>query len=292
MLQDMNLLKYAVFLKTVELGSFTRASHALNYSQSGISRMIADLEKQWGLCLLERNKTGVRLSADGARILPYIENLCQAYDRMQEEAAQIMGLESGLIRIATFSSVATHWLPNIIKEFKKDYPAIDYEILLGSYQEIEQWVRDGRADCGFLVLTGATELETTILYEDRLLAVLPESHPLARLEQIPLALLCSDSFMLLKISGNEEVPALFARYGLSPKVNFVTWDDYAIMSMVENGLGISILSELILKRIPYKVALRQIAEPAYRTIAFVTPGKAALSASTKKFMTYLKYRSS
>ena len=46
---DMNLLKYMAFVKTVEYGSFTKAAEMLHYSQSGISRMIADLEKEWGL---------------------------------------------------------------------------------------------------------------------------------------------------------------------------------------------------------------------------------------------------
>ena len=88
---DMNLQKYLSFVKTVECGSFTKAAEMINYTQSGISRMIADLK----------------------------------------------GLQSGLIRIGTISSVAPHWLPNILKEFQKDYPNIDYELLLGDYTEIE-----------------------------------------------------------------------------------------------------------------------------------------------------------
>ena len=60
-----NLLKYLAFLKTVEYGSFTRAAEALNYSQSGISRMIHDLEQEGNLTLLTRSRSGVRLTAEG-----------------------------------------------------------------------------------------------------------------------------------------------------------------------------------------------------------------------------------
>lgn len=55
-------------------------------------------------------------------------------------------INSGIIRIGTFSSVAAHWLPNIIRAFRKDYPEIEYELLLGDYSETETWIEEGKAD--------------------------------------------------------------------------------------------------------------------------------------------------
>ncbi len=128
---DMNLLKYMAFVKTVEYGSFTKASEILHYSQSGISRMIGDLEREWHIALLERNRSGVKLTSDGSRLLPYARKLCEEYQKMQMQVDDLRGVQTGLIRIGTFSSVATHWLPNIIRAFQKDYPGVDYELLLG-----------------------------------------------------------------------------------------------------------------------------------------------------------------
>ena len=119
---EMNIQKYMSFVKTVEYGSFTKASEILNYSQSGISRMIGDLEKEWNMCLLERDHSGVKPTSDGLRLLPFAKKLCDDFDRLQMEADNLNDLSSGIIRIGTFSSVATYWLPNIIMEFKKDYP--------------------------------------------------------------------------------------------------------------------------------------------------------------------------
>ena len=68
---DMNIQKYMAFVETVESGSFTRAAQKLDYSQSGISRMIHDLETEWGISLLERGHSGVRLTSDGLKLLPY-----------------------------------------------------------------------------------------------------------------------------------------------------------------------------------------------------------------------------
>ena len=147
---DKNILKYMAFVKTVEYGSFTKASEILNYSQSGISRMINDLETEWKVTLLERSKTGVKLTSDGLKLLPHAKAVVSEYEKLQMEVDALNGLQSGIIRIGTFSSVATHWLPNIIKEFQKDYPNIDYELLLGDYTEIEEWIHIGRVDLGFL----------------------------------------------------------------------------------------------------------------------------------------------
>lgn len=134
---DMNIQKYIAFLKTVELKSFTKAAEALNYSQSGISRMINDLEDEWGVTLLERNRTGLRLTSDGINIYPYVKNLFDEYESMQRKLEELNGIKFGVIRIGTFSSVATHWLPQLILNFQNKYPNIKFELLLGDYDEIE-----------------------------------------------------------------------------------------------------------------------------------------------------------
>lgn len=287
---DMNIQKYMSFVKTVEYGSFTKAAEILNYSQSGISRMIGDLEKEWKVILLERNKGGVKLTSDGLRLLPYAKNLVMEYEKLQMQVDELNGLQSGLIRIGTFSSVAAHWLPNIIKEFQKDYPHIDYELLLGDYTEIEEWILEGRVDCGFLRLPTLPELETIFLEQDELMAIIPEGHFLSAKAQFPVTALCEEPFMLLEKGAKTEVSEIFERCGLTPKVHFTTWDDYAIMSMVESGLGISILPQLILKRVPYKILSKPLDIPAYRNIGLALRSKKNASLAVKRFLDYLKYR--
>lgn len=287
---DMNIQKYMAFVKTAEYGSFTKAAKKLNYSQSGISRMINDLEKEWQIVLLDRNKAGVKLTPDGARLLAHANRLVTEYEKLQMEVDELNGLQSGLIRIGTFSSVATHWLPNIIKEFQQAYPKIDYELLLGDYTEIEEWIATGRVDCGFLRLPTHKQFSTIFLQEDNLLAVLPVNHPLASLEKVELSMLCTDPFMLLEKGAKAEVSELFERQGLTPNIHFTTWDDYAVMSMVESGLGISILPELILKRVPYRIVCKEITSPAYRKIAFALRDEKTASPAVKKFIEYLRFR--
>lgn len=287
-----NLLKYMAFIKTVEYGSFTKAAEVLNCSQSGISRMIHDLEEEWQLTLLERGRARVSLTSEGARLLRHAKNLCEEYQRLQAEVDELHGAQSGLIRIGAISSVATHWLPNIIKAFQKDHPGIDYELLMGDYSEIETWVREGRVDCGFLRLPTRLPLDTIPLAKDRLLAILPEGHPLAARERIPLAALCEEPFLLMERGGKAEIAEIFERERLKPRVHFTTWDDYAIMSMVESGLGLSILPELILRRIPYRIVAKELEVPAYREIGLVLRDRERASTAVKRFLDYLLFRES
>jgi len=86
---DMNIQKYIAFVKTVECGSFTKASALLHYSQSGISRMINDLEKEWKVILLERNKGGVKLTSDGMKLLPYAKSVVTGYEKLQTEINEL-----------------------------------------------------------------------------------------------------------------------------------------------------------------------------------------------------------
>ncbi|RAR40676.1 LysR family transcriptional regulator [Paenibacillus sp. MDMC362] len=287
---DMNIQKYMAFIKTVEMGSFTKAAEVLNYSQSGISRMINDLEKEWRVSLLERGRAGVRLTSDGLKLLPFARSVCNEFEKLQTQVDELNGLQSGLIRIGTFSSVATHWLPNIIKMFQKDYPNIDYELLLGDYTEIEGWILEGRVDCGFIRLPTIPEFETIFLEQDKLLVILPEDHPMADCERFPVKALCDYPFMLLEKGAKAEISEIFEKCNIEPNIHFTTWDDYAIMSMIESGLGISILPELILKRIPYRIITKELDIPAYRKIGLAMRDSKTASLAVKRFIDYLQYR--
>lgn len=287
---DSNLQKYRAFAAAVEQGSFTKAAQVLNYTQSGVSRMISDLEREWGLVLLERGKSGVRLTGDGRKLLPLVKNICGEHEKLLSRVNEMKGLKSGLIRIGSFSSAAAHWLPNIIREFQKDYPDIEYELLLGDYDEIEQWIREGKVDCGFLRLPAKGEMETIFLEQDRLLVVLPEGHPLAELEKIPVSAITEEPFLLLKNGENADALEIFGRSMSVPKVRFTSEDGFAVLAMVENGLGISILPELILKRGSRRIVSRELEIPVYRNLGIGWQEKQSASLAVKRFMEYLKYR--
>ncbi len=287
---DNGIQKYQAFIKTVEYGSFSKAAQVLGYAQSSVSKMIADLEREWKVTLLERSRAGVELTADGITMLPLARNLWDSYRRIQDEVANINGVQTGWIRIGTFSSVATHWLPNIIHAFQNDYPNIQYEMLLGDYAEIEQWIAEGRVECGFLPFPTRSDFDTIPLATDEYVVVLPKGHPLAKKKRIDPQDMDGQKFMLLEHGGKTEISEYLERYQVKPDIHFTTWEDYAIMSMVEIGLGIGILPRLILKRCPYQLEIRELSRPLTREIGLAMRDQRTVSAAVKQFIKYLGYR--
>lgn len=284
---DYNLQKYIAFITAVDNGSITGASEILNYSQSGISRMIGDLEKDWQMSLLERNKYGVELTSDGVRLLPQIRAVCNEFQKLTTDVEELQGLETGLIRIGTISSVATHVLPPVIQKFKTDYKGVKYELLLGDYNEIEEWVHSGRVDIGFVLMPTKDSFDTITYGTDEMIIVLPKDHPLCEYERIPLEEIEKYPFILQEKDNNTSSREFFLKHGINLRVDFATWDDYAIMSMVESGLGISVLPELILKRCSYDIEIRSLEEPFIREMGIIMKDRERLPIAVKRLLKYL-----
>ncbi len=284
---DYNLQKYIAFLTAVDNGSITGASEILNYSQSGISRMIGDLEKEWHMSLLERNKYGVELTSEGTKLLPLIRGVCNEFQNLSAVVDELQGLETGLIRIGTISSAATHILPDVIKRFRADYSGVRYEVLLGDYNEIENWVQSGRVDVGFVLLPTRDKFDTIAFYHDEMMVLLPKGHRLTEYDRIPLKEIAKESFILQENDNNTTTRQFFTKHGVSLNVEFATWDDYAIMSMVESGLGISVLPDLILKRCPYDIELRPLEQPFMREMGIIMKNREKLPIAMKRFLEYM-----
>ena len=284
------LLKYIAFVKTVERGSFTRAAQEFDYAQSSVSKMIADLEKDWGMTLLERSKNGVCLTSAGEQVMPFLRKVLNDHQKLEEHILQMNGIEAGVVRIGTFSSAAINWLPNVLAALQRDYPGIEYEMLLGDYDEIERWIDEGRVDCGFLRLPTLPKFDAILLKQDEYKVVMPSGCPLASKETISIEELADLPFVLLEHGGKTEVTDLLERYDVHPDIRFTTWEDFAIMAMVEKGLGISILPNMILQRIPYKIEIRSLQKPYYRPIGLAFKSQAHLTPAVRKFIEYLSFR--
>lgn len=282
----MDIDKYTAFLKIVELGSFTKAAEQLGYTQAAISHMINALEKNWRLTLLLRDRSGVSLTSDAIKLLPLIENICQAQQELANEIEEIHGLTSGFIRIGSLNSIAVHILPKIIKKFSLSYPNIEFDIKIGNYSEIEDFILSDQVDFCFTRLPVSEDLHSISLGEDRLLVILPEQHPLTAYDKIPIEKLSDEIFLALEEGPEFKTKVIFERFKIWPNVKFISKDDYAIMSMVENDLGISILPELILHRTPFKIVLKELQEPMYRSLGVVLKNRKYASPAARRFLEY------
>ena len=330
---DSNIQKYIALLSAVECGSFTRTAEKLNYSQPGISRMIRDIESEWGVTLLERNKSGVKLSSEGERLLPFIRKLCSEYADLENEIDNITGLKTGILKIGATSCVASQLLPDIILKFADEYPGITYEVKTGDYCDIEKWISEGTVDCGFISITkgaknanakngknskcakgavgamgtngakgamgtnGTTCAKTDrsgiskdfenfavhSIIRDELLAVVPANHPDGIL---PLEAFNGADFLLPDNDVNAEISEYIKANKLQPNIRFTSWDDGAILALVEAGFGISIMPELNVKRSAYNIKTLHLEKPAFREIALAYRSDRAVPAVVREFAKY------
>ena len=249
--------------------------------------MIASLEKELGIKLLTRSRTGIKLTIEGAELYPFIERSIITYGAMLEKAEEIKGLETGIIRVGTISSITCHWMPILIKGFQELYPHVQFLFHQGDYTLIPEWIRTGAVDFGFISPAAAPDLETIPIKDGEMLAVLPKTHPLAGSFRVPLKELTKDPFILLEEGHFSEPINAFQEKGLEPNIKYTIHDDYAIMTMVEAGLGVSILAELMLRRTNFQIACLPIEPPVYRSLAVGYKDKDSMPIASKYFIEYL-----
>lgn len=279
--------RYIALQKIVETGSFSKAAAVLFHTQSAVSQMIASLETEVGFKLLVRSRGGAELTEEGKKLYPTVERAVLGYLSVRERAREILGLEGGTVRIGTVSSVTCHWLPDMIKSFEHLYPQVEFVLHQGDYTSIQEWIKTGAVDFGFVNPAAVKGLETRVLKQGAMVAVLPATHPLVSLEKIPLKRLAGEPFILLEEGHYSEPLEAFKRAHLKPRVKYTVHDDYAIMTMVEAGLGVSVLAELVLRRTRYKLAVRPLTPSVSRTLAVGYKNKQALPLASRYFIDFL-----
>ena len=130
----MDTKKLEALAAAVEHGSFTRAAEALGYTQSGMTHMMNSLERDIGFPVLLRGRAGVRLTPAGERIYPLVRQVLSASQALDREIALINSHKEDTIRVAAYSSIAMHWLPEVIQQFRRIHPELTVDIQMGSVE--------------------------------------------------------------------------------------------------------------------------------------------------------------
>ena len=274
------------FLAAAECGSLTRAAEKLNYTASGVSQLISAMESEFGFLLLKRTTRGVVLTAEGEKMLPAVRAFLSQENRMHELAANINGLDIGLINIAAYSSIATHWLPKVIADFKKKYPNININLMEGVRQEVLKWIEEGRADIGLLSGGDDIDYDWIPLADDPMIAVLPKDHPLADAEEFPLDRCEQEEFIMPAMGKDEDVMKMLSKYDIVPNIVYSTNESFSAWALIENGLGISITNELLMHGWNCDVAKIPVSPPEKITLGMILPSVKHASPAVKRFVKY------
>ena len=174
-----------------------------------------------------------------------------------------------------------------MKAFKEEHPGVDFFLKQGEYTSIAEWVKNGSVDFGFVNVEAVDGVKMKPLYEDEMTAVLPKNHPLAEQPQVTLRQLSEESFILLD-EGDYSLPMkTFEEKGLSPQVAYKVYDDYSILSMVHQGLGVSMLYSMVLGGFEDQVEIRPIAERPVRTIAMAWRNWETMPQAARRFTDFV-----
>jgi len=282
--------KREALLSAVEAGSITAAAEKMGYTQSGLSYTIAALEAEVGFPLLHRSRGGVQPTAECRRLLPLLQDLRRREALLEQETADIRGTVVGTLCLATFPSVARLWLLPLLVEFETLCPGVTVNLQEYGQAECLRQLRSGQADMAFFSRQPGDGLEWENLRRIGILAVLPESHPLAESAELPLDSLADEWFIMPTAESDSDVCAILEAASFTPRVRFRSRDELTILAMVREGLGVGIMSENWLRNPVPGVAVRPLVPRAYWQFGAACPCRKELSPAGRRFWELVRHR--
>ena len=240
--------KLEALLMAVDLGSFTKAAEVLGYTQSGLTHMMNSLEKEVGFTLLERGRSGVRLTEEGERIAPAVREFLQANARLDSVIEQVASSRTEIIRVSAYASIAMHWLPGIIQRFREECPDVDVDIRMADHVDVPyELLAQGKMDAILVSPQDEGQYEWVHLADDPMFAVLPRDFETQGMTAFPLAAFEARDFIMPSQGFDKDIMRIFNRIGVKPHI-LPTWvDDPTVISMVSHGLGVSMMTELTVR---------------------------------------------
>ncbi|QOR65209.1 LysR family transcriptional regulator [Cytobacillus suaedae] len=284
----MTLLQFEVFIKVVELKSFTKASEQLGYTQSAVSQMVKSLEEELNVNLLERSRSGLKLTIIGERMLKHMREIIKIEKTMQQEAYLFNGINAGSIKIGVTPSVSTKLLPMIVGSFRKKFPHIDLIIFESTASDINQLITNEEIDLGFTILGNQQKKGHIPIYTDQLMVLLPPEHTLIGEESITIEQIIESCFIMPKGDCDNLISQLFARSHLKPKIRYEIQDTSTIIAMVGEGIALTILPELAIPKETLGVKLIPLEPIEKRNIGFIIKDLQSIPPGVAEFINHAR----
>lgn len=258
----MDINTYKIFVSVAETNSISYTAELLGYTQSGISHSIKRLEKDLGLQLFIRDRYGVHLTPIGRDFLQKVRVLMSENEKLEQFIFNIKGLEVGSLNIGTFSSISVNWLPDIINKFNMEHPNIIINLKEGGVKDLNDWITESKVDFAFSEYDNSSELEFLHILEDKYVAIFPKSFSVENMNTFPVENFNGQKFIIPELSYNNRVFDILKSENIRPLIRFSSQNDYSIISMVENNLGWSISTELVIEKEKHRINYLPL-EPSY-----------------------------
>ena len=279
----MDAKKLEILMTAVDLGSFSRASDVVGYTQSGLTHLVNSLEREIGFPLIVRSHNGISLTEQGRDLMPDIRQFLQANASLENRIQGIREKQTETIRIAAYASIAMFWMPEILYRFRRICPNVDVDLRMVDHAlEPFELLQDGKTDVIFASRQNYGTCEWTPLYHELLYAILPKDYPLKNPSEFPLKEFEGKEFLMPYGRFDIDVHAAFKREGVKANEQTVYVDDETVIRMVGKGLGISMMSELMIRGNTDDVLCIPVAPKSIRELGMGTEKGVELPESVRR----------
>ena len=285
----MDKINAEVFVTVANLGSFKKAADKLGYTQAGISYIINSMEEQTGFRLFEREFGGVRLTQEGQALVPAMQRLYRDEQSVQEQVDQIRGLETGRIRLLSINSVIVCYLPDILKEFKTQYPGIEIELSACDSAALStKMILDSEADCTFTQIAESDKIELVPLCQQEDMVVVAKDHPLAKRKVFPIKELGDYPYIGFSEDADPYNHDVARKYGVTLNQVMEVNNDYGCLSMISKGLGFGIFVKVMVEKSTFPVKGIPFDIDSFTDISLGFRSYDSLSIAAKAFVDFVK----
>ncbi|MCQ6267569.1 LysR family transcriptional regulator [Fictibacillus sp. WQ 8-8] len=287
---DIKQLQY--FIEVAKYNSFTRAADALFITQPTISKMIKNLEDELGVVLFDRSRKGLTLTDAGQTIFDQAKLVDKAFNNLEMELDNLLGLKKGHIRIGLPPIFDPRLFPKLIGSFHDRYPHITFELMEDGSKKIEEEVASLQLDIGVVVLPTNTDMFQYFAFmEEDLRLIIHPDHPLAVRDEINLAELREESFILFNKDFvlHDRIISSCNQAGFSPHITSESSQWSFIEEMVVCKLGVSLLPESICRHLTDEVRAIKVVNPSISWhLALIWNKDQYLSFAAKEWLSYAK----
>lgn len=283
------LAQYIAFRTLIETGNFTETGLKLNLTQSSISHTINKLEEEFGLSLIIRNRNNITLTSDGEIVYGHILKILQQQQQLVASVGNLKNLIEGTLTVGILPSVSLVLLPKVLAYFEQHYPNLQIRLLEGDYDQIEEWLQHGVVDIGFLVQPSSKFLAFEMIFEDELVCIMAQTHPLAAEEQLHLEQLHNERWIMPKRTIDRDVSKILTKHNIQPNIVYELSVDQVILTMVNENLGISIVPNSLLLHAPSQLVKKNFYQAYTRQVGIAYKHSTHLSSGALKFIEISKY---
>ena len=279
----METFKLKAILAAVEYKSLSKAAEAYSYTPSAFSHMLSAFERELGVQILERSSTGVCLTEEGRSLFPYFKEILEREKKLELALEQIGERNKKQLRIGTYSSIARDFLSGMIKRFNKEHP--DIKLYISGVDNLHGWLEEDRADIIFADRSAVGEHEWVPLMEDKCSAVAPLGMIRNR-DRLTKEDLYRYPHILIDLGYLQDY---FDESEFREVIHLTSEDDLSVINMVRQGLGITVLPDLVLKNNSDGLAVFPLEPEVTRTIGFgYKKQRGKVSEALTQFIRYAK----